>query len=81
MSTVNVGIYKLLNDVILSLSCQTATIPTLVPTVMVRFIQATSIVQIQLEDFEFITKLNEELSNFEFVKRPVESSLSVCSML
>jgi len=50
-------------------------------TVMVRFIQAISIVHFQLEDLEFITKLNEQLSNFEFVKRPVESSLSICSML
>jgi len=48
---------------------------------IVRFIQVTSIVHFQLEDFEFITKLNKQLSNFVFVKRPVESSLSVCSML
>jgi len=33
-----------------------------------RFIQATSIVLFQLEDFEFITKLNKQLSNCEFVK-------------
>jgi len=50
-------------------------------TVMVRFIQATSIIHFQLEDFEFITKLNKQLSNFEFGKRPAESSLRVCSML
>jgi len=30
---------------------------------IVRFIQATSIVHFQLEDFEFITKLNKQLSN------------------
>jgi len=53
-----------------------ATTPTLP-----RFIQATSIVHFQLEDFEFITNLAEQLSNFEFVQRPVESNLSVCSML
>jgi len=33
------------------------------------------------QNFEFITKVNEQSSNLEFVKRPVESSLSVCSML
>jgi len=54
------------NGVILSLWRQTATTPTLVPTVMVHFIQATSIVQFQLEDFEFITKLKEQTSNFYF---------------
>jgi len=49
--------------------------------VMVRFVQATFTVHFQLKDFEFITKLKEQLSNFEFVKRSIESSLSVCSML
>jgi len=39
------------------------------------------VVQFKTQDFEFITKLNEQSLNFEFVKRPVESSLSVCSML
>jgi len=34
-----------------------------------------------LENYShFELKLSEQLSNFEFVKRPVESSLSVCSM-
>jgi len=39
---------------------------------IVRFIEATYIVHFQLEDFEFIMKLNKQLSNFEFVKRPVD---------
>jgi len=60
---------------------QTATTPTLIPTAMVRFIQETSTVQFQLKIVELFTKLNEQLSNFEFIKRPVESSRSVCSML
>jgi len=34
---------------------------------------------VSTQDFEFITKL--ESSNYEFVNKPVESSLSVCSML
>jgi len=33
---------------------------------------------VSTQDFKFITKLNEV---FEFVKMPVESSLSECSML
>jgi len=45
-----------------------------VPTVMAGTLVST-------QDFEFMTKLNEQSSNFEFVKRPVESSLSVCLML
>jgi len=61
MSTAHLGIYKLSTDVIfwkdviLSLWCQTATTPTLVPTVIIRFIEATSIAKFQLEDFDFIT--------------------------
>jgi len=51
------------------------------PTIMVRFIQATCIVYFYLEDFGVITNLNKQLSNFEFVKRPFESSLRVFSML
>jgi len=46
-----------------------------------RFIQAPFIVHFQFEDFEFITKLIKQLLNCEFVKRPVESSLRVFSML
>jgi len=78
------GIYKLANDDIFDkwrhLVIVTSNYHNLNPP-MVRFIQVTSIVHFQIEDFEFIMELNEQLSNFEFVKRPVESILSVCSML
>jgi len=51
-------------------------------TAMVRTLHSSDIHSlVQLEYFELITKLNERLSNFEFVKTPVESSRSVCSML
>jgi len=47
----------------------------------VRFNSSDIYRPVSTQDFEFITKLNEQSSTFEFVKRPVESSLSVCSML
>jgi len=60
---------------------ETFTTPTLVLKVMVLFNSSDIHRLVSTQDFEFITKLNEQLSNFEFVKRPVKSSLSIFSML
>jgi len=60
---------------------ETATAPTLIPTVIVSFNSSDIHHPVSTQDFEFIMKLNEQLLNFEFVKRPAESNLSIYYML
>jgi len=47
---------------------ETATTPTLVPTVMVHFNSHDINRPVSTEHFMFITKLKEQLSNFEWLK-------------
>jgi len=55
---------------------ETATTSILVPTVMVRFNSSDIHRPVSTQDYYEVKR-----KDFEFVKRPVESSLSVCSML